>query len=256
MIVYVNALIASVKVRKSDTAQQEMQVARYHKDENDTAGTYYIRGEGSDVFRKCTITSILNFLISHPDFIDSKGIAECVPVEIISEQLQLMANNRIYCLRKRQHMLLRNLEFCDVLVDKFKIERNGVNAVIALQEATENQNLPSKLFAIVQKIESNTFIDIKACNLLRAVMSYRSKYIPKCVIKCFENLSKIYPEQIERELFFDAIACMNCEPIKRKIMNIKHDIYKKYIVLSPATVSHKTAFGEQWTDDTWDVSEA
>ena len=228
MITYENALVMSLTVTRA-SYQRTIRIAQVHLND-DTDGQYFIAGDKEqDVFRPCTQINILQTLQNKPDLINKKGVMSRIPVEMYSELAQATANNRLYCFLGRQNIQLRNMEFCDVLVDKYDLDRNGLNAVDVIDEIIQSEEMPKELFSLISRIQANTFLTLKAINIFRAILSYRSKYIPRGVLKSIEKIREYYPVETERELVFYALACMNCEQLKKRILDLKRMVFKRFV---------------------------
>lgn len=228
MITYENAVVLAMKVAKDDE-YIPINVALVYENEQDDKGRYFISVNGALPYRICVQLNVLRTLAQHPELMNEKGVFKRIPVEVYTDQCQTVANNRLYCFAGRQNILLKNMEFCEILANKFGIDVSTTDAVSAIEEELQKDTPRKQLFVMAQKLKANTFLDIRAINLFRAVFSFRSKYVPRQIINCLKELKDIYPDATDRELFFDAMACLNSTVMQRKIMNLKKLVYKNYI---------------------------
>lgn len=220
MITLENALVMNVVVTRNGE-KIVIPVARIFEDENDETGTLYARYPGGQVFRVLTQTNVVSYVLTHFDKLESEGTMQKIPVEIYSELAQSMSNNRLYCFMNRQAILLKNEEFCRLLCCKFNVAQNGITAVESLERRMEEDKIPAKLFEVVRKIQANTFINERAVNCLKAVLGYKSKYVPAKVSAILSEIGEVYTSSETRELFFDAMVVMNAETLKRRIIEVK-----------------------------------
>lgn len=207
--------VKTIKVKKGSIVK-ELRVGLFC---HNGAETWYVENNNK-VFKPLTNITVLNYLRTH----DIEGVLTRVPFEWYSEKAQIMCDNRVYCFIDDQSILLRNEEFCTVLCDTFNIS-HGMSPVDVIQELDPEKS-PQELYLICQKILSNSFITLDAMNRLRAVLSFRSRYVSAAVIASFKKIAELFDSETEVDLFLTAVAVMNTDSIRKRIIELKHKLGK------------------------------